>query len=186
VTVANFSATKNQLRTADIFSRARLEGAVLCLIGSTDNDYSHRLAARIESGRPGVRPWKTMVLVNQSRDSVCAAIGDADVCLLTSRKETQSIFLLEGMAAGVPFVSTPAGCAAAWPGGLTARSSAGLVRALGLVAGAPRLRRELGEAGCRYVEANHTPEAVHAHWARLIGEVTGAGVRSDRVGTADA
>jgi glycosyltransferase involved in cell wall biosynthesis len=175
VTVANFSATKNQCRTADVFTRAQLDGAVLCLIGGSDTDYAERIAALAERDHHGMGPDGLRVLVNQPRECVCAAIADADVCLLTSRKETQSIFLLEGMAVGVPFVSTPTGCASEWPGGLTARSSTGLVRALRLIAGDERLRRELGAAGRTFVRENHRPEIAEARWAGLIDELCHGG-----------
>lgn len=182
VTVANFSSTKNQRRTVEVFARAGLNNAVLCLIGSSRNEYVQGIAEQWDRKTGRQRRSGIRVMAGLPRREVCAAIRDADACLLTSRKETQSIFLLESMAAGVPFVSTPAGCAAEWPGGLTVRSSRSLVHALRSIAENRDLRRKLGDAGRCFVAGTHGPDAIRRQWKHLIDELCGGDAKAAGAG----
>jgi glycosyltransferase involved in cell wall biosynthesis len=173
VIVANFSANKNQCLAVEVFGKARTGKATLSLIGSQDNAYAADIRAAWH-GLPSVcRADKELrLLIGLPRRAVCDAVAEADICLLTARSETQPIFLLEGMAAGVPFVSTRVGCVTQWPGGLTAHASSDrLTGALERLVADRGLRERLGSEGRRYVERHHDPNVVSRAWHNLVVEL---------------
>jgi len=80
--------------------------------------------------------------------------------------------VLQYMAAGLPVVANPVGVQAELvrPGesGFLARTPAEWVAALRLLAGDPALRRRLGEAGRRRVEAEFSLQAGAARWQTIL------------------
>ena len=95
-----------------------------------------------------------------------------DVYLSASRIEGLSLALLEAMAHKMPVIVTDAGDAGhlvtAETGYLIPRNDvASVVRAMLALIQAPRLRRTLGENGCKRVVEDHSPRA----WAESLGEI---------------
>ncbi len=60
-------------------------------------------------------------LEKQARDSIRAAYRAADCVVLSSRRETQPLVLLDSMAAGKPFITTDVGCVRDFSGGLVVK-----------------------------------------------------------------
>src|SRR5581483_1444782 len=91
--------------------------------------------------------------------------------------------VLQYMAAGLPVVANPVGVQAelvvAGESGLLARTPAEWVEALRLLAGDPALRRRLGEAGRRRVEAEFSVAAGAARWLAVLGGLRRPASRKD-------
>jgi glycosyltransferase involved in cell wall biosynthesis len=91
--------------------------------------------------------------------------------------------VLQYMAAGLPVVANPVGVQAELvrhgESGLLARTPAEWVEALRLLAGDPALRRRLGEAGRRRVEAEFSVAAGAARWLAVLGGLRRPAARKD-------
>jgi glycosyltransferase involved in cell wall biosynthesis len=110
--------------------------------------YQCKLRSMVSSGTVDLR-------VNRPREEVVSAIREADLMVSTSRKEANSLALLESMAAGVPWVSFDVGSARENAGGVVVRD---LDEMKGVVAGLSRnaeLRRKLGNAGRGQILEKH-------------------------------
>ena len=76
---------------------------------------ARRVAARLPGGSASRLSWRlpngnaVYVLAGLPRQDVLAAYGDADLFVFGSRVECAPLVVLEAMAAGLPFVSTPVG-----------------------------------------------------------------------------
>jgi glycosyltransferase involved in cell wall biosynthesis len=83
--------------------------------------------------------------------------------------------VLQYMAAGLPVVANPVGVQADLvrhgETGYLARTSAEWVEALGRLAADPALRRRLGEAGRRRIEADFSVAAGATRWLALLGKL---------------
>lgn len=100
-----------------------------------------------------------------SRDDVLSAYKESDVFVLGSDFEGYGLVLLEAMAAGLPWVSTPCGAApqlARTGAGVLARDAAQMRETLGTLLADPARRREMAQRG---------REAAPGHaWSRIADE----------------
>jgi glycosyltransferase involved in cell wall biosynthesis len=91
--------------------------------------------------------------------------------------------VLQYMAAGLPVVANPVGVQADLvrhgESGLLARTPAEWVEAVRLLAGDPALRRRLGAAGRRRVEAEFSVEAGAARWLAVLGGLRRSAAEKD-------
>jgi glycosyltransferase involved in cell wall biosynthesis len=101
--------------------------------------------------------------MNRPREEVVSAIKEADLMVSTSRKEANSLAVLESMAAGVPWVSFDVGSARENEGGVVARDFDEMRQVVTELARNPELRRSLGSAGRAQVVAKH-------NWDRIVDE----------------
>jgi glycosyltransferase involved in cell wall biosynthesis len=101
--------------------------------------------------------------INRPREEVVSAIREADLTVSTSRKEANSLALLESMAAGVPWVSFDVGSARQNDGGVVARNLDEMRQVVGELSRNPELRRHLGNAGRAQIVAKH-------NWDRIVDQ----------------
>jgi len=147
--VANYSARKNQSLALNAFVQAALPNASLIFIGSDSNKHSRNLeqAADLADLAPGT---SIHVLTGISRRLTMAAFQEATAFVLPALEETQPFVLLESMAAGLPFISTPTGCVGEMPGGLLAATSSEIAEAMRKLATDNDRREALAAAGRRF------------------------------------
>lgn len=131
--------------------------------------------ARIEA-QARARNARLRALGRVPREDVLSAYREADVFVLGSDFEGYGLVLLEAMAAGLPFVSTPCGAApelAATGAGLLA-ADAGAMRdaLLGLLLDDAK-RREMGQRG-REAAPRYTWDSVADQYLDLFAEVARA------------
>jgi glycosyltransferase involved in cell wall biosynthesis len=105
--------------------------------------------------------------VNRPREEVVSAIREADLMVSTSRKEANSLSLLESMAAGVPWVSFDVGSARENAGGIVVRDLDEMSQVVTELSGNPELRRKLGNAGRAQVIAKHDWDGIVDQYEQL-------------------
>lgn len=159
--VANYSTRKNQIRALRVFADAALPDAAMVFIGSERNEYMNELEAELARLRSRGFTGDVKLMANLSRAETCAAYRAADAFLLTAKAETQPIALLEAMVNGVPFVAAPSGAITEMPGGITALTNFGLVRALRRVLLDDAARAGLAAAGRDAIARQY-------HWRRVL------------------
>jgi glycosyltransferase involved in cell wall biosynthesis len=133
-----------------------------------------------------LRDRRIRLHVNTPRSDVVRMYFESDVFLFGSRVECAPLVILEAMAAGVPFISTPAGNVRDYEGcGLVAPEQ-DLASALERLLTDPDLRHTLGEAGRRRWEAGHTWDTITDEYERLFSRLVArrSGVPADYPGGA--
>ena len=93
--------------------------------------------------------------VNLRREEVVSAVREADIVVSTSRKEANSIVLLESMAAERPWVSFDVGSARENDGGLVVANFDEMKKAVIELCRNPGFRKTLGAAGRTQIVAKH-------------------------------
>jgi glycosyltransferase involved in cell wall biosynthesis len=151
--VANYSTRKNQQLAIRAFAEAAVPGASIVFIGSESNEHSRSLEKLAET-LPPTPGMVVRVLSGVSRTDTIAAFHEAHAFVLSATEETQPFVLLEAMAAGLPFVSTPTGCVDEMPGGITASSAAEIAQAMRMLALDPALHAKLRAEGLAFARAN--------------------------------
>lgn len=157
--VGGFYGNKRVDRLVEVAAKT---GARLVVIGKDQDPKRGRPYCEALAARLGAR---VAFLGTLPRDDVLAAFRECDVLLLGSDFEGYGLVLLEAMASGLPFVSTPAGAAPdlARHGcgriGADADALAAHVRAL---LADPAERRRMGDAGRAAVGAYE--------WARVADQ----------------
>lgn len=169
--VANYSERKNQALAVRAFDRASIPDSTLVFIGSEFNAYSERvnaLAACIREKSPSRR---ILFLEGVSRRETLDAFSDCDIFLLTAKAETQPFVLIESMAAGRPWISTPTGCVSMMEGGITAKGTRGLASAMKELVSNRALAISLGLEGRRAAEEKYSSEGVLLQWEQLLESI---------------
>jgi len=166
--VANYSDGKNQLLALTAYRRARIPNSALVFIGSELNDYSNAMQAIDRRPAPSFAEGRVLLLEKLPRAMTEAALRSMDAFVLPTKQETQPIVLLEAMAAGKPFISTPRGCIGELAGSVLARNETEMVRAFQRLAGDADLRARLGGEAQRDYQAKYRKAAVLEAYENLI------------------
>ena len=155
--IANYSFSKNQELAVRAFAEAKLESAELWFVGSYENDYcKHIKNVTYKYGLDEVRFYCGI-----SRNKLLKLIAQSDIFLLTSISEHMPVTILEGLAAGKPFVSTDVGVVNVIPGGIYCKNKSELICAMKQLYENPQKRKELANLGKKFVDTNcHVNEQV--------------------------
>lgn len=114
--VANMCLRKNQIEAVRAFYEAGA-GGELVLIAAEDNDYSVQVQALVDSFPTDVKT-RIHILTGISREDTRELIRGSTTTLLTSQNEYLPVTIIEGMAAGVPFLASNVGSVPMLPGGV--------------------------------------------------------------------
>ena len=162
--IANYSERKNQELAVRAFRLAGIPGATLVFIGSEFNSYSNhvrRLNAALESSCPGSN---IIFLEKISRQETLEAYIASDIFLLTAKAETQPIVLIEAMAAGKPWISTPTGCVSLMEGGVAVKGVRKLAISIQDISRFPAFAKSLSDQGKRAVEEKYCATKIIDKW----------------------
>jgi len=158
ICVANLMTAKGQRLVYDAFVRSGVRHAALVFVGSEINRYvtgelrtspgalytmrrranilryelfESRVAGRgRQLSLPSPRGTRVVVLTGVPRELVVAAYHQADLFLFGSLVECAPLVILEAMASGTPWVSTPVGNVPELPGGVVIRDAAAMAAAI--------------------------------------------------------
>ena len=117
----------------------------------------------VQAEKHGVVGHSIDLRVNRPREEVVSAIKEADLMVSTSRKEANSLVLLESMAAGVPWVSFDVGSARINAGGVVVGDLNDMAEVVGELLRDAKRRKTLGEAGRAQIVGNHD-------WDKIVDE----------------
>ena len=159
--VANYDDRKNQIASLQDFMTANRPDATLVFIGGEFNDYHAHLKQAYSELSRSFSNAKVRFLEKVPKPMIYAAYKAADIFVLGAKQETQPLAILDAMAAGVPFISTNAGCVSEFPGGLVRSAGAETTAALNQLLDHPEQRRQLGEAGRKACQEKYD-------WARVM------------------
>lgn len=156
VYVANYSDMKNQKAALTVFEQADIPNDwKLILIGSKENAYVNELRSIAE---PLVKEKNRQIeiLVGLTREETIQYVRNADIYLMTSRREAFPISILEAMAASVPFISTDVGIVKYLPGGIVTDDIRLQIKSLEKLTQDVDQRVKIGEEGYQYAVNNST------------------------------
>ncbi len=166
--VANYDGRKNQIGTLRDFMAANRADATLVFIGGEFNDYQQQMVRTQQALQSRYPKARILVLEKIPKDTIYAAYQAADIFLLGAKHETQPLALLDAMAAGVPFISTDAGCVREFPGGLIRRTGAETTAAIEELLQNDALRKQLGAAGRKACEQKYDWDRVLEAYEQLF------------------
>jgi glycosyltransferase involved in cell wall biosynthesis len=145
--VASYDDRKNQLATLQDFMALNRNDVTLVFIGGEFNEYQARAAAKHDQLKRRFSRARVRFLQKIPKPMIYAAYQTADLFLLGAKYETQPLAILDAMAAGVPFISTNAGCVGEFPGGLVRGTGRATTQAIAQLLDDGELRRRLGADG---------------------------------------
>lgn len=111
--VGSHTGLKGHKEAMQLFSRAKIRGATLLIVGNDTGEgcgeRCARRAARFRRSPERMLDGKRMILADLPRSQVLQAYAASDVFLFPSNLECSPLVIFEAMAAGVPFLSTRVG-----------------------------------------------------------------------------
>ena len=107
--VANYNVNKNQDMLLKVFCEAKMEHAVLHLVGFEENDYLTMLRQHLVEWLPEDSGKKVIFHVHLTREQVYELYRTCDVFVSTSRSENCPIVHCEAAATGMAVISTDVG-----------------------------------------------------------------------------
>jgi glycosyltransferase involved in cell wall biosynthesis len=175
VNVSNHNPLKDHRTFFRLASRLRAIGAHFTLIGSTYPMSKWGLGRFGVSGGCAyecrIGPLLSMGAVdlktNLPRREVVSAIQEADVVVSTSKWETNSLVLLESMAAGTPWVSFDVGSARENIGGAVAGNLDDMANSITELVRDHDRRKSLGRAGRARIAVKHDWESITDRYEQL-------------------
>ncbi len=121
ILVANYDDNKNQEFALSAYLLSKLSDIDIVFVGSKTNRYYYKLLNDIENVENNER---IHILASVCRKDTIQLIKNSFCCLLSSRSEYFPVSIIEGLASGIPFISTPVGVVTKMLGGKTAFSLA--------------------------------------------------------------
>lgn len=117
--VGEMSGNKNQVAALTACLAAESTRRVK-FIYPIENEYSKQ----VKRGAASARSIAIEYVIGKPREQLQVEMDDVDLILLTSGTEAQPLVLIDGLALGIPFVSTQVGCVPAMRGGQVAELAA--------------------------------------------------------------
>ena len=119
--VSNHNVDKGHQFVIDAFKRLNRSDATLVVIGEP---VTSRLKSCFDRCvRSAQRIPRVRMLSGVSREDVVRAYLESDLFVMGSKIECSPITILEAMASGTPFISTPVGCVGDYEDGIIVRTS---------------------------------------------------------------
>lgn len=160
--VANYDDNKNQKLAIREFLKSDIDSGIgLVLIGSKDNVYRRELLKYEEKLRKKYNLEKNSkrikILYNIERSDISKYVSNAVLYLMTSKSEVFPISILEGMAAGIPYICTNVGVVKYFLGGVIS-SENDISYWIEKLLNNENVRKELGLLCKKYASSNYTIE----------------------------
>lgn len=120
--VANYAEHKNQEFSLQAFYKADCKDIKMIYIGAQENEYYRSLQKMNEKLAVKFGKKEVEFLTGVSREDTIEKFKHATAVILSSRVEKFPMVLVEGLACGVPFISTDCGSVKTLPGGFIVNS----------------------------------------------------------------
>lgn len=151
--VANYNKNKNQKAALKAYYETNIENIDLIFVGSDRNEYFEELEKMNQKLEEKDKfRHSVKILYGISREDTISIIKDAYAIVLSSDSEYLPITILEGLAAGKPYISTNVGVVPLLPGGVIAHDNKELVYWMEYYAGHSEYVDKLGKIGREYAE----------------------------------
>ncbi len=170
LTVSNHYPPKGHLRLIRAFKDLRRDDTTLAIIGEHEGVF--RRSCYPYCRAQSLVDRRIKVLTGVPRELVVGAYQDADIFCLTSDIECAPLVIYEAMAAGVPFVSTPAGNVrdnARF--GRVVSGERDIASAMNELLSAPELRREMGREARKEWKRAHTWDTIVDRYEELYSRL---------------
>lgn len=160
--VGEMSQTKNQLAAIGL---AESNDAIsfIRFYFQAETKYSRLVASRARNRDITTFQYRTGL----DREAVMRSLGDIDLILCLSMTEAQPLSIIDGLACGLPFLSTSVGCMPSMRGGLVSEIS-GMRAIVRRLAGDSAAMEELAREARIFYEVVHSESAVKPALAALI------------------
>ncbi|WP_302999605.1 glycosyltransferase family 4 protein [Thomasclavelia spiroformis] len=152
--VANYAEHKNQLYSLEAFYKSNCKDMKMIYIGSKENNYYYHLKKRNDYFSKKYGKRKVEFLVNLERNEIIEKFKHATAIILSSRVEKFPMVLVEGMACGVPFISTECGNVKNLPGGYIVGSINEMANKMNKICTNENNSTMLGKKGLAYAKQN--------------------------------
>jgi hypothetical protein len=116
--VGDMSRTKNQLAAIGLAEKNNAISFVRFYF-QVENEYSRLVAT--QANKKGVTSFQ--YCIGLDREAIIRSLCDIDLILCISKTEAQPLAIIDGLACGLPFLSTPVGCMSSMRGGLVSEVS---------------------------------------------------------------
>ena len=147
ICVANYDNNKNQIATCEAFKKAQIKDKDLVFIGSKETEYYKELT-RVTTDS------NIKILVGIPREATIKLIKGAYATVLSSKSEYFPLTIVEGMAAGKPFICTNVGVVPMIPGGVITHNINELEYWFKYYSQNPKFVKKVGEIARMYAESN--------------------------------
>lgn len=151
--VANFYKNKNQITALRAYYKTNVENIDMVFVGSDKDEYFEKLhrTNQILEAEDRLR-HNVKILYGISREDTISIIKNAYAIVLSSDSEYLPITILEGLAAGKPYISTNVGVVPLLPGGVIAHDNKEFVYWMEYYAKHSEYVDKLGKIGREYAE----------------------------------
>lgn len=170
--ISNYTEGKNQILLMKSFAKTGIKDVSLVFIGSADNDYYHK-CKKYADRLAKTRGIDIVLLHHVDRQYFPSILRNAALFATTSKIEEYPVSLVEAMAVGTPFLSTPVGNAHILPGGVTSRSNGEIPSLLKVLLSNEYLLNKLGKQGKRYAAENNRVEIAIDNIEQILNSVVG-------------
>lgn len=156
--VANYAEHKNQEYSLEAFYKSKCKNIKMVYIGSNKNSYYEHL---IEVNKKLIKKYgeKTVeFLTDMDRNDIIEKFKHATAIILSSRVEKFPMVLVEGLACGVPFISTDCGSVKSLPGGFVIDSIDEMAECMEKLETTSNIIIDLKEKGYEYAYQNFSLE----------------------------
>lgn len=154
ISVANYTAVKNQKMILKSFYMSTITDYTLVFIGGKKTSFYYRLCKLKERYDKKFGFKNVYILTGVDRENIPSIVGGAKIYMVSSTYEEYSISIIEAMAKSVPFISTNVGNASILPGGIVVNSVEEMKAGIELLLNNEHKRAELGAKGKEYSELN--------------------------------
>ncbi len=159
--LSNYDPHKNQLMALKAFAKAKVNNAVLAIVGKEFNEYTALLQDWYAQAGGEEVIGRVLFLEKLDRKMARAAFRAADLFLCSSLWESGPLIVLEAMASRTAFVSTNVGFVATLPGGVVVADENEMAAAIQKLLNDDERRLQLAQEGRTACEKRF-------HWSILM------------------
>ena len=152
--VANYAEHKNQEYSLRAFYQSNCPEMKMVYIGSQKNAYYAYLIQLSEKLKNEHGERNVEFLVGIDRQETIEKFKHATAIVLSSRVEKFPMVLVEGLACGVPFISTDCGSVQSLPGGYVVHNVSEMAERMSSLANDNSLIEALGRCGMEFAQKN--------------------------------